>query len=163
LQLGSGNRDVPEWLNLDLEKADINIDFSQGKLPFKDCQFETIVSQHLIEHLDIEREVMPLMREVHRVLATKGEFWVSCPDIEKICESYMDNKCEKLIEGRKKRDKDFSLEQFPSSMFINTIFYQNGEHKNLFDFGLLEFVLKRSGFHSIEKVSEYQMLNRFKE
>jgi predicted SAM-dependent methyltransferase len=53
--------------------SDLNLDIANGKLPFKNEQFQSIVSQHVIEHLTIEDELIPLLRECKRSLKVGGE------------------------------------------------------------------------------------------
>lgn len=51
----------------------------------------------------------------------------------------------------------------PPQEMINRIFHQGGEHKNLFDFELLSWALKKAGFGSGEQVGEADFLNCFPE
>src|SRR5687767_12152900 len=77
LHLGSGDRKITGWLNVDLVDSDLNLDIAKGKLPFPDQQFQVIVSQHVIEHLTIEDELIPLLKECFRTLKPGGELWLS--------------------------------------------------------------------------------------
>jgi len=57
------------------------ISFIQGnaeELPFSDCQFDVIVSLHLIEHLYNPEK---MLQEVHRVLKPNGIFIVATPNL----------------------------------------------------------------------------------
>src|SRR5687768_9713613 len=90
LHLGSGDRHVSGWLNVDLVGSDLNLDIANGKLPFKNDQFQSIVSQHVIEHLTIEDELIPLLKECYRSLKPGGSIWLSTPDMEKVAKSYQD-------------------------------------------------------------------------
>lgn len=174
LHFGCGSRKVEGWLNVDLYGSDFDVDLATGRLPWRDNTFEVALSQHVIEHLELGSELIPLLKEIRRVLVENGEIWLSCPDIAKICKSYHDHKMVDLIIDREDRfrlywesewslDKQAGVEGIPSSHMINLIFFQGYEHRNLFDFDLLEWVLDHCGFVDIERVNEDAMLNQFPE
>ena len=163
LHFGCGGRYLEGWLNIDIKNSDVDIDFSQGKLPFPSNYFNVALSQHVIEHLEMKPELIPIFSEFHRTLHDGGELWLSCPSIEKVCKSYLSDGAQSLIDGKKKRFSNYSTEGFPSAFVVNEIFYQKGEHKNLFDFELLRFLLQKVGFNQIEEVDEIQLVKRFGE
>lgn len=163
LHLGCGDRIVPGWLNVDLEKSDYDLDLSCGQLPWKDKVFDAVVSEQFIEHLELIEEFSPLLRELHRVMKPGSEIWLSCPDIEKICRSYLEHNMVDLLEDRKTRWPRYSLGQIPTQYMINDLFHQQGEHKNLYDFTLLQWALKESGFIDVRRVVESDLLLRFPE
>ncbi len=161
VQLGAGVRNVDGWVNVDLSGGDVDLDLTFGKLPWKDTSVQNIVSQHVIEHLVIEDELIPLLREAHRILKPTGELWLATPDLRKICQSYIDNNCKELYDDRVARMPHWSLNGYPIQHMMNDFFHQQGEHKNLFDFELLKWVLEKSGFRNISRVTEKDLLNRF--
>lgn len=163
LHLGCGGRHVRGWLNVDLAASDYDLDLASGRLPWRSGVFEAIVGQHVIEHLELKTELLPLLRESRRILTPGSEIWLSCPDIEKICRSYLEHDMRDLLEDRLIRWPSYSLENMPSSQMINDLFHQNGQHKNLFDFRLLEWALRECGFASVSRVSEADLLGRFPE
>ena len=174
LHFGCGDRRIPGWVNSDLANADVCLDISTGTLPWGPNVFSHAMSQHVIEHLDIETELLPLFKELHRVLEPNGELWLSCPDMEKICHSYCSNKMQGLIDDRKERAKavwgtDWSLDKVnaipnnPSSNMFNSIVYQGHEHKNIFDFDLLKWLLNHAGFNLVKRISEADLLAKFPE
>lgn len=158
LHLGSGTRRVDGWLNVDVAGSDYDVDLGAAKLPWKAGAFETAVSQHVIEHLELESELLPLLAELNRVLEPGGTIWLSCPDIEKICTSYVQHRMKDLIADRQSRIPGFSLGPMPSSQMINELFHQGGEHRNLFDFELLEWALTTAGFREVRRVDEADLL-----
>jgi predicted SAM-dependent methyltransferase len=161
MHLGSGGRQVPDWLNVDLAGADVNCDVGNGRLPWKDEVFSAIVSQHMIEHLELDAQCIPLFKELYRVLKPQGEIWLSCPDIGKICSAYVDGELEAILESRLTRWSTYSLEGKPISQLVNDMFHQSGQHKNLFDFPLLQWALNQAGFDDVEHVCEADLLERF--
>jgi len=158
LHLGCGSRHVSGWLNVDVSGSDYDVDIASGRLPWKDDMFNAVVAQHLIEHLDIRTELLPFFAELNRVMVPGGEAWLSCPDIEKICRSYLQSRMSDLLEDRIERWPEYSLGEIPVVHLINDLFHQWGEHKNLFDFELLEWSLRNAGFVEIERVSEASLL-----
>jgi predicted SAM-dependent methyltransferase len=161
LHLGCGSRRVPGWLNVDLAGSDYDLDLSAGFLPWVDEGFESALSQHVIEHLDLRYELIPLLEEVHRTLEPGGDVWLSTPDMDKVCASQVEDKMQSLVEDRKSRVPSFDLGRVPSSHFANVLFHQWGEHKNLFDFDLLRWTLEYVGFTQVERTHEAALLERF--
>ncbi len=163
LHLGCGKRKVEGWLNVDLVNSDFNVDLAIGKLPWKDNVFKSIVSQHVIEHLHLEYELLPLLTELSRVIKPDGEIWISTPDLEKVCNSYLKDKAENLIKDRKTRFKNFDMNDIPSQHFINKLFHQEGQHKNLFDFEMIKWMLMKNNFINFQRVAEKDLLKSMPE
>jgi SAM-dependent methyltransferase len=78
LNLGCGT-DVREgWVNLDvapLPGVDVVHDLSELPLPFPDHRFREILAKDVLEHVDY----IPVLRELHRVLAPSGRLHVVSP------------------------------------------------------------------------------------
>lgn len=159
LHLGCGQRRVPRWLNVDISNSDFDLDLAANiQFPWPPQYFQKVVSQHVIEHLEISTELLPLLKNLRKVCGDDCQLWFSCPDIRKICESYLSDKCQGLYEGRKKRFPGFSLGNLPVQHLINDLFVQRGEHKNLFDLDLLKWLFYNAGFSSVTETCEYQFL-----
>lgn len=154
LHFGCGKRRVDGWLNVDVRGSDLDVDLSCGVLPFEDAQFDVAVAQQFIEHLELESELQPLLDELARVLRPGAELWVSCPDMERVCQSYLADGGAALLRDRQSRWPDFTLGGLPTSHMVNTVFHQAGEHRNLFDFRLLSWLLERHGFTDTKRVDE---------
>jgi predicted SAM-dependent methyltransferase len=161
LHLGCGDRRLTGWLNVDLWGSDLNLDIATGKLPFSENQFSEIVSQHVIEHLTLEDELIPLLMDCHRVLEQNGTLWLSTPDLEKVAVSYVNHRNTDMIEDRRKRLPEWTLGDMPPQHFMNDIFHQQLEHRNLFDAELLEWCLRKAGFMRIDRVSEEHLIQTF--
>jgi predicted SAM-dependent methyltransferase len=162
LHIGAGHRRVPGWVNADLISEEAPIDLA-APLPWRDGVFEAIVGQHVIEHLQLEQQVLPVLRELHRVARPGAEIWLSTPDMEKVCRDYLQTGGQGLIDSWRARNptKASPVAQFPASHMINRVFHQSGEHKNLFDFDLLRWTLEHTGFASCERADESAFLARF--
>lgn len=161
LHFGSGGKAVEGWLNVDVEGSDFDVDLAGGTLPWADDAFDAAVGQQVIEHLELHEQLLPLLKELGRVIRPGGELWVSCPDIEKICRAYVDGRMDALVEGRKRRFPQWRWGELPTSHLVNDFFHQGGEHKNLFDFELLEWALLKSGFGDVERKDEAALVGRF--
>jgi hypothetical protein len=122
------------------------------------------VSQQVIEHLDLTTELVPLFRELRRVCRPGAEIWLSCPDLAKACRAYLEDKGAALLADRDARASvDSGIGGAPSQHFINLLFQQFGEHKNLLDFELLEWLCRTTGFGACRRVAEKDLLARFPE
>jgi predicted SAM-dependent methyltransferase len=164
LHLGAGRRRVPGWLNVDVLSSDYDVDIGSGRLPWPDGSFSVVVSQHVVEHLELEDELLPLLRELRRVLRSGGEMWLSCPDMEKICHAYIADRGSALHADRQRRMPSQAMRDgVPSQHFVNWLFHQGGEHKNLFDFELLSWAVSTAGFRSCDRTDEGALLRRFPE
>ena len=161
LHLGCGSRLVPGWLNVDLSGSDFDVDLACGWLPWKDDVFSAVVCQQVIEHLDLLGELLPLLKELRRVCRPGCEIWLGCPDMAKICKAYSRDLGASLLAERIRRWPDFSLNGVPTQQIINVFFHQNGEHKNMFDIALLEWVVTTAGFVGFRARVEDDLLSRF--
>jgi ubiquinone/menaquinone biosynthesis C-methylase UbiE len=85
----------PGWKTLDVAPdADFVCDLrASPRLPLPSHSASVIFSSHVIEHLPDEA-VISLFREAHRVLAYRGIFRVTCPDIEKAIQQYRKGDCD---------------------------------------------------------------------
>jgi hypothetical protein len=66
-----------------------------------------------------------------------------------------------LVADRLSRWPEYALHGAPPSHFLNDLFHQSGEHRNLFDFALLEWALKETGFVGVERAEEAALLARY--
>lgn len=163
LQLGAGGRAVPGWQNCDITASQYDVDLAVMPLPFADNHFESIVAQHTIEHLEFDPQVIELFRDCHRMLRPGGKVWFSCPDLEKICAAYMNDRCRTLDRGLKRHWPNAETDGFPVQHRINYYFHQGGEHKNLMDYEMLEWALRHVGFVEVRRGDEAAFLTDYPE
>jgi predicted SAM-dependent methyltransferase len=162
LHIACGSRRIPGWLNVDVVNSEQDVDLAAGRLPWRDGSFQVAVGEHFVEHLDLEDEFIPFLRELRRVMAGGGEVWLSCPDLEKVCTEYVkDRGRELLAEVQRHRPLAKLPEGCPPQHFVNRLFHQGGEHKNLYDFEILRWALGNAGFVDCVKVQERDLLDRF--
>lgn len=161
LHLACGRRSVQGWLNVDVVGGDCLADLNAPRLPWADGVFDTVVAQHVIEYMDLHLELIPFLRELYRVSRPGGAVWLSCPDMERVCESYLQSKGRDIIDDKRRRGMypHEDPEVHPPQHVINEVFHQSGQHRNLFDFELLAWALDRAGFAGVERVSERRLLD----
>lgn len=73
LNLGCGNKDYPNCVNVDLRETFITHflwDLNVTPYPFPDNRFICVYAQDIIEHLD---NIIPVMNEIHRILEPEGK------------------------------------------------------------------------------------------
>ena len=78
LNLGCGYDCREGWVNLDREEregADIIHDLNMIPLPFKNEEFDYVLCQDVLEHVN----VTPLMNEIHRILKNGGILKIRVP------------------------------------------------------------------------------------
>lgn len=143
LNLGSGNRPLRGYINIDLHSPLSNVCFNlTNKLPFSDNSIDEIYARHLIEHFT-RLEWQAVKKDWYRVLKPGGLLIIECPDIERCVKRFLDNS-----EGRR------------WSYWIMTIyggqdlFGPGHVHKNGFNLEKLSSDLEEEGF----KVLEYSWL-----
>lgn len=146
------------WLNCDIADSDFNVDLAASPLPFSDQSFSYVVAQHLIEHLEYDPTLLELLKELHRILRPGGCIWLSCPDLEAVCNAYARDKGYEIDEGRKRHWPHANAEGFPVQHRINFLFHQWGEHRNLLDFEMIDWALRYAGFAEVRRTSEREFL-----
>ena len=82
LQVGSGGHPLPGWLNTDMQplRGDILYLDAARPFPFADQSFDYVFSEHVIEHLTLERGER-MLGECFRVLRPGGKLRISTPDL----------------------------------------------------------------------------------
>ena len=170
INLGCGSGKLRGWVNVDIQKqyCDLgeSIDLVDG-IPFSDESFVHAFSSHFVEHLSYETTLFSFLKEVRRVLKGGGSLWVITPDLKKACEAYVNDKGEQLLHDRLKRNWRYNKKMnnpdlynkiidmsTPSQHFINDLFHQGGEHKNLLDIELLRWLADKAGFSTTEEISD---------
>jgi SAM-dependent methyltransferase len=79
LQIGAGRKKIVDATTLDINRRvnpDVVWDLNVFPYPFVDDHFETIVCEHVIEHLP---DVIKVMEELHRVAKPGAKVWIWVP------------------------------------------------------------------------------------
>ncbi len=78
LNLGCGNKILKGWVNLDkfpLEGVDVVYDIEDLPLPFDSEQFDEILCEDILEHV----EYIDVLREIYRILKKGGKLHIRVP------------------------------------------------------------------------------------
>ena len=155
VNIGSGTRGQPGWINLDGfagPNVTCRVDIRR-RLPFADGSVRGIFSEHSFEHLDYIEEVPRFLRECFRVLKPGGVTRIIVPDAGKYLCAYAHGGWEALAAIRplydQRNDHYFHFRYNTPMELINVVFRQGYEHKFAYDFETLSIVLRRSGFDKV--------------
>lgn len=92
LNIGCGKRYHKDWVNIDVAPPTddvIRVNIIKG-LPFTDNSFDVVYHSNVLEHLPSQMgENMTL--ECYRILKPGGIIRINVPDLEKICNEYLNN------------------------------------------------------------------------
>jgi predicted SAM-dependent methyltransferase len=89
VNLCSGARPTPGYVNVDLSGADINIDLEHELLPFDEDSVSTLVCISAINYFELERG-QAILRDILRVLEPGGVVRIGVQDLEVLMRRYMD-------------------------------------------------------------------------
>ena len=89
LNLGSGDKRVDGYINVDIENPNADIHWDVRKLPLNDNKVDEILAVHLFEHFKPE-ESIDILKEWYRLLKPYGKLILEMPDIEQLCKSFID-------------------------------------------------------------------------
>lgn len=167
IHIGCGESFFPGWLNCDkfVAGADIYLNV-YSKFPFADNTFCKAYSEHLIEHLNVDK-VQHFLQEVYRTLQPGGVLRLTCPDLDKFVSAYV-NKDKSfydqvMVNFAWKRESNpaltWVLRSEASPMVAYTVKdYFN--HKWMYEFTTLESCLKEVGFTKVLKQDFQQSIDQ---
>ena len=92
INLGCGSRFHPAWTNADIAPSNPAImacDLSKA-FPFSDGSFDVVYHSNVLEHIRHEH-ASDFMRECRRILKPRGILRIAVPDLERICQLYLEN------------------------------------------------------------------------
>jgi protein O-GlcNAc transferase len=113
---------------------------------FEDGCCETIYASHVMEHVP-QKDFLRTLQGIHRILCDKGEFHFSVPDLETLCQLFLDPKLDK-----------------PQRFHVMRMMF--GGQQDEFDFHFIgltnEFMLdffKQAGFSSARRVQSFGLFD----
>lgn len=151
LNVGSGGRGIPGWLNTDAvghpSDQTFSCDVRRG-LPLADSSVARIFAEHVVEHLNFRHELPGVLQEFHRVLRQGGLVRIIVPDGRRFAEAYLKN--DRALWS------SLGLDPLPQDMptpmaMLNHVFHQGGEHHFAYDFETMEWVLRKAGFADVRQ------------
>jgi predicted SAM-dependent methyltransferase len=158
VNIGCGPWPTPGWINLDvLPFLDVHYWDCRRGLPFRDNTVAAIYSEHSFEHLDLEVEAKPYLKECLRCLRPGGILRLVVPDAG----AYLSHYGESLesvatirpLERAERGWKDHWGDNIylTQMQFINFVFRQNYEHKYAYDEETLVQILRDAGFSKVAR------------
>lgn len=157
LNIGCGELgiDSENWFNLDGYPAN-GVDYCcnlRRRLPFADCCFQGIYSEHFFEHLYIE-DAKSFLSECIRILQPGGFIRLSVPDGELYLRNYFENKEWMLqqIDARGWMHEPERKLRTPMEL-VNDVFRQKLQHQYCYDFETISLLLNEAGFKNISRVT----------
>jgi predicted SAM-dependent methyltransferase len=151
LNVGSGGRGIPQWLNVDAlghhSDQSFSCDVRKG-LPLADGSVDRIFAEHVIEHFNFKHELPDVLREFLRILKSGGKIRIIVPDGRRFTEAY--------VKADRELWASLGLDPYPDDMptamaLLNHVFHQGGEHHFAYDYETLEWVLRKAGFVGVQK------------
>lgn len=111
---------------------------------FSENTFSALYASHVLEHFDFKKELLPVLKEWHRVLKPGGNIYISVPDLEVLAQLFL-LKHELNIQER---------------LFVMAMMF--GAHVNEYDFHYTGFnqdfltaFLYEAGFVNMRRVNSF--------
>jgi predicted SAM-dependent methyltransferase len=153
LQLGTGSNPYDGWLNTDVadyrRRGGIVYLDARKPFPLPDESFDSVFSEHIIEHLTYE-EGLQCLRESYRVLRPGGRVRVATPSLRRLARLYDDE-----LTDLQHRYLRWSVDSFIAhadvalpGFVVNNMFH-NFEHRFVYDDQTLRHALEISGFRDV--------------
>jgi len=153
VNIGCGKNPTQGWINLDvISHPSVYFWDCRSGLPFSDGAVAAIYSEHFFEHLDLESEARPFLRECLRCLQPGGVLRIVVPNAGAYLRAYS-GPWEPLANMRPLdwtangwRDRWLGKVYQTKMQFMNEIFRQGYEHKYAYDEETLILVMRQAGF-----------------
>lgn len=155
LQIGAGGDQPAGWLNTDLYPGRygmVRLDATQT-FPFSDGIFHFIFSEHMIEHVPLDRARI-MLSECHRTLRSKGWIRLATPNLTQVARLVLDRAAPEVSQfmGKMAHRHDPQAGENLATLMINDYFYGHG-HRFIYDLQMLSSELARAGFINIRQCS----------
>lgn len=166
LHLGAGTNLLDEWLNTDIsynnEVAFLN---AADIFPFKNDTFDYVFSEHLIEHLNFDQQII-MLKESYRVLKVGGKVRVVTPNFDflislyknktEINRNYINWTYENFLQKRA-----FKTDEYRSNaIFVINNFMRDWGHKFIHNKESIIYMLSNIGFTNIKEEEINKSENR---
>lgn len=154
LNWGCGSAGVPGWINSDRKTGrgvDLSVDIRQG-LPLDDGVIDYAVSIHALPEIPYD-DVVPVLRELRRVIKPGGVLRLCLPDVDRSIEAY------------RRGDKSFyfvpdeDAKSIGAKFIVQLIWY--GYTRTPFTRDFIEELLYEAGFSRVVQVEFRQTSSGF--
>lgn len=157
LDLGCGRNTHEALVNMDFlwhPQVDLCWDVRLG-LPFADGSLSGIFTEHCLEHFDLP-VVEQILTECRRVLGPGRILRIVVPDAELYLRTYQRHSDGDVIASFPFQGMEGLGGEFAAMLSVNRVFYQDRDspsgHRTMFDFRLLDLLLRRAGFAAADRV-----------
>lgn len=163
LHIGAGGQFFDTWLNVDIQPLNNNVAYMDAseKFPFESESFELIYSEHLFEHLTLQKQQVMLF-ECNRILVKGGKIRIATPNFDFIV-SQKKGKSETLdeyinwyIENFFKNELEKLGDNIKSEVYFVNNYFHNWGHEFIHNFDSIENLLRYTNFFDIKKVQIYE-------
>lgn len=136
-----------------------------SNIPIENHRCKTIFNSHMVEHIP-HTKLESILIEFNRVLEKGGILRILTPDLKKIAKAYVDRD-EHFFEKAKSEDENIRVDLGYGGMFMNFVVSPGQDtalfnrqltelisgyaHIYLYDYEMLEIILKRCGFCEIKQ------------
>jgi len=166
LNIGAGPNRHPGWLTADAFKSEADIYMNAtSSFPFPDNTFDVIYSEHMLEHIHIDK-IPRFLSEVYRVLRPAGVFRVTTPDLEIHAKNYVEKNdafFEPIITKYKARwstqKNKYWLVRSNGGAFMTRAVQRFYRHRWMYDFETLSSCLAEIGFSNCVKQTVGQSIS----
>ena len=126
-----------------------------SKFPFESNSFNKAYSEHLIEHLNVDK-VQHFLEEVFRIIEPGGVLRLTCPDFDKYAKAYVNE--DKTFYDRVMANLAWKRETHPdltwvlrsnAGAVVASILKDYFNHKWMYDYKTLESCLLEVGFSKV--------------
>ena len=154
LNWGSGTEPAPGWINSDVKQGpgiDLCCDIRDG-LPLASGSVDYAVSVHALQELPLP-DIVPVLRELRRVLRPGGALRLVLPDLEKAIEAYRRGERAFFLVP------DADARSLGGKLVTHVLWY--GFSRTLFTADFAEELLGRAGFADVRRCGFRQTTTSF--
>lgn len=140
----------PEWELLNIQ-AGPNVDHigdAKDLSQFEDETFDELYASHVAEHFDYRGPLVQTLREWHRVLKPGGKLYISVPDMNVLCQLFL-NRRELTLDHR------FHVMRMMFGGHVDRYDY----HYVGLDFDILTSLLKMAKFRGCKRVEAFDIFD----
>ena len=156
LNWGCGEHPEPGWINSDVKHTpgiDISCDIRAG-LPLDDESVDYAVSIHALPEIPYP-DLVPVLRELRRVLKPGGVLRLALPDLDKGIRAYLNQDGDYFL------IPDEDAETIGGKFILQMVWY--GYSRSLFTHDFTEEILRKAGFSELAQCEFRKTASRFPE
>jgi SAM-dependent methyltransferase len=156
LNWGCGSHIAPGWINSDIKDGpsiDLACDIRDG-LPLERDSIDYVVSIHALQELPCE-VVVPVLRELRRVLKPSGVLRLGLPDLRKAIHAYLSHEADYFLVP------DHEAASWGGRFITHILWY--GHSRTLFTSDYAHELLLKAGYVDVVECAPHQTVSRFAE